>query len=73
MEYEDDKGMEKILIPSKILMKVYAERTKKYEHQFGTHRDFQGGVLKSLYLGYFRGNIKKTPYVSNIDFSKENW
>ena len=51
MEYEDDKGMEKILIPSKILMKAYAERTKKYEHQFGTHRDFQGGGSKIAIFG----------------------
>ena len=60
MEYEDDKGVENILILSKILMKAYAERTNKYGHLFGIHRDFQGGVLKSLYLGYFRS--KKTPY-----------
>ena len=59
MEYEDDKGMESILILSKILMKAYAERTNKYEHPFSIHRDFQGGVLKSLYLGYFRSNLKK--------------
>ena len=58
MEYEDDKGMESILILSKILMKAYAERTNKYEHPFGIHRDFEGGVLKSLYLGYFRSNLK---------------
>ena len=60
MDYKDDKGMENILILSKISMKAYAERTNKYEHPFGTHRDFQGGgVLKSLYLGNFRSTIKK--------------
>ena len=51
MEYEDDKGMESILILSKILMKAYAERANKYEHPFGIHRDFQGGGSKIAIFG----------------------